>query len=171
MQQLRAIWDICMLRKGPQDLPYSLQLLLLMIGLGILVDSYLNSIFFPKLATIEIIITVTVSTLTLLLAIYLLLWLRNLTNRGIQTLTALAGSGLFISLVLLPTIELINHFPQAGKPFGIITLIYYAWILSVNTHIFRHAFSLGTLMSMIFAVSYFLLGFFVTEILLFPKGG
>ena len=171
LQYLRLIWNICVLRSGPQDMPFSWVLLLLLIIAGIALDSYGTVILFPQIAGKEIISSVTIYNLSMLMVVYVLLYLLRYANRGIQTLTALAGSGLFISLVLLPALLVINQAPQTPKPFGIIILIDNIWRLLVNAHIFRHALSIGILMSMIIAVSYFLLGILVVEFLLSPEGG
>lgn len=75
----------------------------------------------------------------------------------------MAGSGLFISLVLLPTLLMLD---AAAKSFIFLILIDSIWRVVVNAHIFRHALSIGLLMAMILSVSYFLFSVMLAEFLL-----
>lgn len=163
LQLSKIFWGICRLKSSPQDLPKGLILLIAAALAGIIVDSFSSSLLMPKLANLEIVKIIVIYNILLLAAIYFLLKLLGYTERGIQTLTAMAGSGLFISLVLLPTLLMLD---AAAKSFIFLILIDSIWRVVVNAHIFRHALSIGLLMAMILSVSYFLFSVMLAEFLL-----
>ena len=166
LQLIRIFWDICRLKAGPQDLPTGRYILAAAVLAGIIIDSFSTSIFIPKLSVIDIIKLVVIYNIVLLVAIYFLLKLIGYAERAIQTVTAIAGSGLFISLVLLPGLLMMNSVDEQVKSFAIFILIDNIWRIAVNAHIFRHALSVSLLMAMILSVSYLLFGVLVADILL-----
>jgi len=166
LQLSKIFWDICRLRTGPQALPARPYFLIIVVLLAIIVDSFSSSVLIPKLTAMEIIKTIVIYNIVLLAAVYYLLKLVGYAERGLQTIMAIAGSGLFISLVLLPALLLINTSPQEVKPFGFLILADNIWRLAVNAHIFRHALSISAPMSMIISISYLLSAILVAEFLL-----
>lgn len=166
LQLIRAFWDICRLRAGPQALPSGRNLLISVVIAGIFIDSFASSILIPKLSGFEIITTVAIFNVVLLAAVYLLLNVIGYKQRAMQTLTAIAGSGLFISLVLLPGLITVDFAEQETKSFALFILIDNIWRIAVNAHIFRHALSVSLLMAMIISVSYLLLGVLAADFLL-----
>jgi len=166
LQLSKIFWDICRLRTGPQALPVRPYFLIMVVLAAIIVDSFSSSILIPKLTSLEITITIVIYNTVLLAAVYFLLKLVGYAERGLQTITAIAGSGLFISLILLPALLLINTSSQEIKPFGFLILADNIWRLAVNAHIFRHALSISTPMSMIVSISYLLFGILVADFLL-----
>lgn len=163
---IRVFWGICRLKANPQDLPKGQYLLISTILASIVVDSFSSSILIPKLTGLEIIQSVVLYNLALLTSVYLLLKLLGYGERGTQTITAIAGSGLFISLVLLPALLMLDSSADAMKSFVFLIFIDNVWRIAVNAHIFRHALSISLLMSMILSVSYLLLGVLVADFIL-----
>lgn len=166
LQLSKVFWDICRLRAGPQALPARSYFLIIVVLGSIIVDSFSSSILIPKLTSVEITMTIVIYYVVLLSAVYYLLKLVGYAERGLQTITAIAGSGLFISLILMPALLLVNTSPQDVKPFGFLILADNIWRLAVNAHIFRHALSVSVLMSMVISISYLLFGILVAEFLL-----
>jgi hypothetical protein len=166
LQLIKIFWDICRLKAGPQDLPTGRYLLAAAVLAGIIIDSFSTSIFIPKFSAIDTIKLVVIYNIALLVAIYFLLKLIGYAERAIQTVTAIAGSGLFISLVLLPGLLMMNSVDEQVKSFAIFILIDNIWRIAVNAHIFRHALSISLLMAMILSVSYLLFGVLVADTLL-----
>lgn len=162
----RIFWSICRLQKGPQELPKSIILLLAVIFFGMIADTVATSILLPKLSNVDIVKTIIIYNLLLLTAIYLLLYLVGYKERGLQTITAIAGSGLYISLILLPALLMMNSVEQQVKSFILLILIDNVWRIAVNAHIFRHALSVSLLMAMILSVSYMLFGILLADYLL-----
>jgi hypothetical protein len=166
LQLIRIFWDICRLKAGPQKLPSRYYLLGSTVLAGIIVDSFSSSILIPALSYIQIITIVSAYNIVLLAVIYLLLKLVGYKERGVQTMTAIAGSGLFISLVLLPGLMTVNGVGVEVKSFALFILIDNIWRIAVNANIFRHALSISLLMAMIVSVSYLLFGVLVADFLL-----
>lgn len=109
------LWKICRLKANPQDLPKARSLLLFVVFVGIIIDSFSSSVLIPKLSGLEIVQTVLLYNLVLLSCVYLLLRLIGYAERGMQTITAIAGSGLFISLILLPALLTLNLVVDANN--------------------------------------------------------
>lgn len=166
LQLIRIFWDICRLRTGPQALPKAHNLMIAAILAGIIIDSFASSILIPKLSDFDILKTVAIYNILLLIAIYFLMKATGYAERGVQTITAIAGSGLFISLVLLPGLLMMSSVEEQIKSFAIFILIDNVWRIAVNAHIFRHAFSISLLLAMILSVSYLIFGIFVADFLL-----
>ena len=163
---IRNFWWICRLKFNPQDLPKEKYLLISAIFAGIVIDSFSSSILIPKLSNSEILQIVVLYNLVLLFAVYFLLKLVGFAERGIQTVTAIAGSGVLISLVLLPALIVVNAKGNAAASFAFLILADNVWRIVVNAHIFRHALSISLLMAMILSVSYLLFGALVADLLL-----
>ena len=166
LQLIRAFWEICRLRAGPQTLPSGRNLLIPVVFVGIFIDSFASSILIPKMSAFEIVTTVGIYNVLLLAAVYLLLKAIGYEQRAMQTLIAIAGAGLFISLVLLPGLITVDLSEQESKSFVLFILIDNIWRIAVNAHIFRHALSVSLLMAMIISVSYLLFGVLVADFLL-----
>lgn len=166
LQLIRIFWDICRLKTGPQNLPKGRYLLIAVVLAGIVVDSFSTAIFIPKLSITELIKVVTIYNISLLVAVYFLLRVIGYTERAIQTVTAIAGTGLLISLVLLPGLLMMDSANEQVKSFAIFILIDNVWRIAVNAHILRHALSVSFLMAMILSVSYLLFGVLVADVLL-----
>lgn len=162
----KIFWDICRLKAGPQDVPAGRNILIAAIIAAVIIDSFSTSILMPGLGNIEILQIVALYNIILITAMYLLLWMIGYAARGLQTLTALLATGLLISLVLLPGLLVINSAAEEVKSFAFYVLADTIWRLTVNTHIFRHAFSVNLMLAMILSLSYFIFGLFVADILI-----
>ncbi|HET6602821.1 MAG TPA: hypothetical protein VFG21_01195 [Xanthomonadaceae bacterium] len=142
---LRQLFAICLLRAGPQELPYSLRLtrglVLASIGMDVLAAWLLGvgQGLLPRLA---------LSLALLLGAPWLLLKWRQRSNRYLQTLAALVGTGLLLTVVALPLAMLVQSYPppdsgQMLSPAQIgvawLTLLLLGWKVLINAHIFRHS--------------------------------
>ena len=103
------IRDICLLRRGPQDLPYSVSLLavvasawlVLQLGVAVARAAPLDGVFAG--AALELMFT--------LGALNVILTLRGLRNRFVQTATALLGCTLVFILLNVPILLLIGDPP------------------------------------------------------------
>jgi len=99
---LYAFWKICLLRANPQDLPASrflLGLSLASYGITGVIDSTVEMPF------LQAVLATLVDIALLSALIYIALWMRLLTNRYTQTLTALMGTGaMFGAMAFLPAV-------------------------------------------------------------------
>lgn len=132
--------DLCRLRAGPQDLPYSPFLMLLgtaiyaLVGLGVsLLDQRMG------LA----IISTTVDTLLLLALTWLGLWVRDYRPRTVQTITALTGTGVLFGLMGWPLIAWLQQIGEdTPSSLSLLLLALIIWNIAVIGNILRHALEL-----------------------------
>lgn len=142
---LRQLWQLCLLRVGPQDLPYSPALSRALV-LGALAAGLLNAAAVDALG--GHLLPRLLLTLAFLVAVpWLLLQLRGFGNRLAQTVAAIAGTSLLYALAFLPLSLLIVDF-DAVEPSPLLVLAGWAgllltgWKLAINAHIWRHALSI-----------------------------
>ena len=132
--------DMCRLRGGPQDLPYSQFLMGLciacyaLVGLGVsLLDQS------PGLA----LVSMAVDTILLLALAWLALWVRNNTSRMVQTVTALAGTGTLFGLIGWPIIAWLQSVgDETPSSLALMLLLLVVWNIAVIGNILRHALEL-----------------------------
>ena len=157
------IRDICLLRRGPQDLPYSVSLLVavaaawtvLQLGVAVARAVPLNGVLAG--AALELMFT--------LGALNVILTLRGLRNRFVQTATALLGCTLVFILLNVPILLLIGDPPatvQQLNPLQIllvlVSLPLLVWKVLVDAHIFRHSFDVPYLSGVVIALLWIIAG-------------
>ena len=167
---IRTFWKICLLQKAPQDVPYSRGLLLLLLLVGFLVDNLNLNIALPEIAIISVIVVVSLHTVFLLGSLSILLTLMGYRARVFQTLTALIGTGIIISLLALPVLLIVSRIVTDPGYFGLILLILNIWSLLITAHILRHALSIGFLLAGLLAFGYFMLSIKLVDVML-PVSG
>ena len=151
---LKAFFDICCFRMNPQDLPKSNVLLSLSI-LGYMLASALLALLSAQL--VNAILAGIIEVLLVMLFTYGLLQIRNKTERWSQTITALAGTGIVLSLIALPLYYLGSSQGGAGTIqnvglFLLIILIF--WNIAIMAHIFRHALQTTIGLGVAIAIAY-----------------
>lgn len=147
---LRRLWQLCLLRIGPQELPYSpalsrnLVVAALAIGLvnASVVDSPTPELMFRALVTLGFLVAVP----------WALLHFRGGVSRLAQTVAALAGSSLLYALAFLPltlwatgssgAAAVAGEADAALIFLGWLGLLLTGWKLAINAHIWRHALEL-----------------------------
>lgn len=161
---LLLIFDICLLKKGPQDLPESLGLLYLLILLQALINFI---ILMMSVDLFNATIQVFVGLLLILGLSWVILFFSKKSTRYIQTAGALMATDALIGFFALPAMAALMG---QGAGLGAITvmlLMIWSWVISA--HIFRHAlnqsfaFGLGIAFLYILA-SYQVMGFLFPEI-------
>ncbi len=146
--------DLMRLRSGPQDVPASAGLLLILAVLYVL-QGFLAGEFIeePDAAPRTFVaIALQFAVITVLLR------LKGYGERVQQTLSAMAGTGFIFGLMSIPL--LLQFQPNTSQP--AIALAYlglFAWSLAVDGHIYRHALSIKMSMGVLTAVLIFALNF------------
>ena len=92
-QLLRTFWEICLLQKAPQDIPYSRGLFVLLLLLGLVIDNLNLNVALPKVMATSVLGVVSLHTIFLLGSLSALLVVMGYQARIIQTLTTLLGTG------------------------------------------------------------------------------
>lgn len=138
---LKCFWDICLLRLPPQELPASGHLLGVAASMYVLAGFLVAASLLP-VGTALIAALADFALLAGLLRI--VLWVRALNGRYVQSLTALAGAGALISLVALPLTIWQQQLHTGQDEFtlpSLLLLFVLAWNLTVAAHVLRHALS------------------------------
>ena len=162
---MRALFDlfldICLFRKGPQDVPVSAALLkvcVLAYALSSFVVLRLNtptSIAIPQ-ALLDL------ALLTGLL--YLVLSLRQCLQRFGQTLSALTGVGVLIALLVLPLmVWVIRQDPEGDTVLPSILLLgLMGWSIAIMAHILRQALNIPLWVGTLYTIAYTLISWIMT---------
>lgn len=151
----RVFFDICRLRKGPQDIPASPELLSLSLLAYVVVVTLLTLMSRPAATALGASLVET----GLLAGInYVLLRFRRFEERWMQTTTAMAGTGILFTLFALP---LFAGLAAAGNGSGLVPGTLYAgllvliiWNIAVTAHILKSALSLPFPAAVVIAAAY-----------------
>ncbi len=162
---MRALFDlfldICLFRKGPQDVPASTALL--KICLLIYALSGFVVLLLSTSASVAI-LQVLLDLLLLIGLLHLALLLRRHPRRFEQTLIALAGVGTLAGLLALP---LMFWIVQQGANGDIVLpsflmLVLMCWSISIMAHILRHSLDIPIWAGGLCAVGYTFLSWTLT---------
>jgi hypothetical protein len=138
---LMSWWQQCLLRRAPQDDPLSygaLQWSITAYALLDLLQAGAGADWSVSMGMTALDIVVMV------LFVWAVLRLTGKTARMIQTLTALAGTGVVLSLLGLPLVLLAMPVRESDVPTGVLLLgwlLLLFWSIAVQAHIYRHALS------------------------------
>jgi hypothetical protein len=159
-----TLFNICLLRANPQDLPTSTALTALTLALYYLADFITALTLVPIGRALQAAAadTLLIGTLT-----YAALSLRQLKPRTRQTLMALAGGGAVLGVV---TTAIGSLLPQGTSPF-MISLPALLWLLAVYGHILRHALDVPYAMGVMATGAYLFLSLVVVGPFLIPPPG
>jgi hypothetical protein len=161
---IRRVAAVCLLRAGPQDLPYSLPLTrALVLTLAVVELGYASSLqieaALPRVA---------LSIAALLVAPWLLLGLRGRLPRYLQTLAALAATGVVFTLAFWPLAHVLQGMPPPAEGetpaagavlLGWLAVLLLGWKLMINAHIYSQALDWPRLPAMLIVIALFLLEF------------
>lgn len=161
-ETLKNLLGICLLRKGPQDIPYSPTSLLVFIAVGAALSHVAGSNI-PGAGSLYQ--QIAISVVFGLLFTYAALVLRNAQERFMQSATAIFGVDAVIALpVALATFELGEQSPAQAPTTAFIILLLWLWNISVLGHIFRHALDIRLPLGILVAIFYSFLGFQVVQL-------
>ena len=99
-QALLQLWDVCIFRAGPQVLPNSFNLLLLLIAGGYVIDLMLMQLILTDLVAFWY-LRPGVGLTIYGIAIYCMLLFREVPQRFLRTFIAFVGTGLYLSSIAL----------------------------------------------------------------------
>lgn len=173
---LRLLLELCRLRIGPQDLPWSLPLARALVVLSLALDLlYAAVLDAERVVALRLLLS-----LALLLGVpWLLLAWRGFPQRYLQTLAAIAGTGVLFKLAMLPLALAIVDLPLPTTPeqlvpaqvlVGWLTLALLSWKLVVNAHILRHALDLRFGFGLLIALAVFALELVLAQALVAGSG-
>ncbi len=153
-----AFFDICRLIKRPQDIPESRNLLTLCAviygSLSILLASLSQPVENAILAGVVEVVLIMIFSLALLQT-------AGKSSRWTQTVTALVGTGIIISVIAFPVYiligvgELNDIDSSTAKSLGLLLLAALAcWNIAIMSHILRHALEINFAIALFLAITY-----------------
>jgi len=163
-----AFFDICRLRKYPQDIPQSNALFYACLVCYLLASVILALLSMP--ASTAIASSLIEMTLVMIFT-YALLQIRARTARWLQTMTAILGTGIIINLFALPLYYASLHGNEGGVLQGVVVLFFFVlviWNIVIMGHIFKHALEISMSIGVVIAISYlWVISAFIS--ILFPE--
>jgi len=152
--------DLCLLRGGPQDLPWSPGLLVALLAAGTALDVLVgNALDGDGNALARSLL----SSLVVLGLCWVALAMRDLRNRFVQTATALAATGIVFTLLQGGLLWLGGPFPDAAAALtptqtivGWLLFALLLWQIAVTAHIVRHAADMRPGFALVLAVTWFI---------------
>ena len=150
----KAFLDICLLRKGPQDLPKSSVLLTLCLILYTVLDVLLTVQTRPFT---DALLVSLVDVGFLLVVTAIILRQHRYFERWGQTMTALCGTGVILGVFIFPLVYGSAQNQYEGWLQQIIVLLFLVmvfWNIAVLAHIVRHAISTSMGIGIMIAILY-----------------
>ena len=149
--------DVIALRRGPQDAPYSPRQLVALCAATLLLQAAVARVLKIEGETLGAGVVGLAFTLGLL---YLLLNLRKLTNRFVQTALTWLGVAMLFQLLSLPIVLIAGGHPPSSPDqltpvqalLGVISLPILIWKLIVDAHVLRHSLDLPFVSGLVIAV-------------------
>jgi hypothetical protein len=163
------LWSVCTMRRGPDELPHSLALLGLVLGLNMALGigiQWLSAPLAPDAAVGLVLLTLALDALVL----WALLAFKRLELRYMQTLTTIYGVDFLLGLVALPLIVagvLLGKGPWMAV-FVFLQMLLVGWNLGVRGFVYHRALEIGIFQANMLSLTMFLLHIFLAA-KLFPE--
>ncbi len=156
---LILFWRICRLQKGPEDVPASTALFVLLLLLSLFLDFVSTRLGLPDVRAFEILLIVIIANASILVLTAVLLQLLGYLQRVLQTLSALLGASIFITVLATPVLFGLQTRMDDPGGWGTMLLLLELWHLVITAHILRRALSVSLLLGLMLATGYKLLGY------------
>ncbi len=165
-----AFFDICRLIKRPQDIAESKNLLTLCVIVYGFLSILLASLSYP---TDKAMLAGVVEVSLIMLFSLALLQICGKSSRWTQTVTALVGTNIIISVIAFPIYiligvgELSEHESSTGQSIGLLLLASLAcWNIVIMAHILRHALETNFVLAIFLAITYIWIIFSFTSVIM-----
>ena len=159
----KKIWEMCLLKAAPQDIPASSSLLIVTLCCYFVVSFLLAVV---KLSIVESLGAAAVDVVFLLFISYVIMWVKLTTNRWYQTATSMAGVCTLIGVIALPIA--VMQVVLGTEDFALLFLVaLMVWNLVAIAHVFKHAMDVSMIVAGLLAGFYMYLSLKVMNILFF----
>jgi hypothetical protein len=164
------LWQLCQLKRGPDDVPHSVQLLLLVAALDVMLGVSGQLVADPDRTRIAIALTLLAVAMDAVV-LWALLAFKHLQARWVQSLTAILGIDLFLSVVALPlTLMSVVVAPKSAL-IGVIVvsqMLLVGWNIGLRGFVLHRALNIGMLQGNMLSFALFLFNVWIS-ISLFPE--
>jgi hypothetical protein len=150
---VRTLLEVTSGRRGPQDIPASQPLFVLTFVFYMTATVLLTAVTVDWPMAVK---ATLVDAVVLPAFVFTVLWLRNFTERCLQTLTAMAGIGALFSIAAIPPFMITSGMPGSplSAPASVVVLVLFIWNVLVLGHILRHALALAFPAGVLVAMAY-----------------
>lgn len=175
MQQLFQLFlGITLMKKGPQDAPYSLFLFAGVLTGVFVLDLIGLNIPGPKGQVYDLLSLLRywfIANAVVFLAMYLIFIVHGHRPRYLQSITALTGAEFIMKAIHLPVHLMIVFALESGNNGlllmgGLLQMIWIGWLLMVYVHVFRQAIGASMFYALAIALGLFSLTLFLRPFLL-----
>ncbi len=164
---VKPFFYICLLSKGPQDIPYSNNL----FRFGLFAYFFSGVMTLAQGMAMEQAIPAALVDLGILLIFArVCLQMFKKLPRYVQMMTALLVIGAVFQVLAFPLLISIQGSEKANVELSLILLFLFSWNLAVYAHIFRESFDIKTGPAFILTLAYTVISFSANQIL-FPQVG
>jgi hypothetical protein len=165
LANLRALFavviDIILLRRGPEHLPASQPLLVVVVALSAIATALMGTA--TGLAWPDALLQTAVGSAVMLLWFYVALGMVNKRERFQQTMTALFGINMLFVPIMMPLLSAVMPYLEKNDasippPGGALLLLFVvgAWALIVEVRVIRAAFEVPGIVALLLVVGEFL---------------
>ena len=172
MKPLFALfWQLCLFRRGPQDVPYSPVLL----GALVLAELALGAALILGLEPIYLkqqLLGMVVALSAWLALVWLVLRFKGLDARYIQAMTACLGTDLLLSCAILPLqVYIVSSSADAAlaTPSRLVLLALLIWDILVKGRIYSGAMNLGRFQANILSITIWVIVLLLSDMFLPPE--
>ena len=164
---IKILFDICLLRKGPEDLPVNGVLMLILVVISFVVSIWIGLIIYDKHIAINTSIVELIFSI-----IFVKILLRKNPERFMQTFSAMLGAVTIINIISLPILiplsyEELNQ--NITSLFGLLSFALLIWVVVVYGSIFSRAISSVFRYGILISVGYVLLSIIILQLLLMVR--
>ena len=159
---VRVLFNICLLKDGPEDLPYSYVLFSI-----ITIFSFIVSVLIGHIVHDLYVATTTSLAGLFFTIIFTKLLLIKKSERLLQTLIAMFGSVTIINIFSIPSVYSLTYLELSEMTktfFGITTFALFVWIIIVYGYIFSKALSVLMGYGLAISVGYAVLSLMILEL-------
>ena len=170
MNQLaRAIFDIAMLRRGPEDLPASAFLLRLALVAYVVIGAVGTAFYADDLT--ELLAQIGLDLLLVFTFFGALLLIHRKSARFGQTMTAVLGTGALLYCVRLPLDVWLGALPEGASALlpAVLMLVLAVWSIILTGHILNRALDIPFLAGIVLGIVFFVINL-AAYATLFPAG-
>ena len=151
---IRLFGNICRFKKGPEDVPSSLNLLLILLVCNLIIEMFLGlTVYSIGLAFF----LTSLSVIVLFAFSWVWLLLFQFKGRFLQTATAFIGISLFTNIIcFIPVTLLWQMGVLVDNSYALVNLALLIWILSIYAHIYKRALNVSFFLGIALSITYFI---------------
>jgi len=173
LQLFRLFLGVSLLKKGPQDVPYSLFLFVILFLIVFVLDVIGMQVPDSKgnaFAMIDILRYLVIDKAIILSVIFLIFHMHGYKNRYLQSITAIYGFEFLLETIHLPlnlfTVQVAADNPNILVLVFFVYMFLFGWLLMVVYHVLRQALSITMLHAAVLSVGLFSLDLYIGSLLL-----